>query len=732
MGLVVGLSGCQHPSVTAISLNPHYCDHKFAFLYDPCKEPEGIPFYLPKPLLIVSKNFRNIEETKVGLTDSAPIPNFFDDQAKYADLNARTNFAGLDGNAASGTGAQTSGDEKFPTADAKNLASVAPARVYSGTGAPISPGAVASDGLKPEAFYTYHIIFVPDLTQKYGLKIKGGAGEIRAAMNLVNGWQFTGLGPYYMKDSSTAQNTLSAGITANLAASGVADVVKAVAGLNPAAAAGGKVQTGGPPSGAPKLASLDVNTVRAVADALRELNPKFLKIPAYAEISIYEPYLSPENTMEWRLVAEKSYDRTVVATSFHPKDVLGLLQSATVAPAVAAAASATAQGASAPAPGAGAAEGGGPGGGPSPGTTHSQTGTPPVDDQVPRPEEVQPRGKLPQPPSPSANPGAAPGPQSRGPSPRASSTPADTRVPDVLGPRASLTPGATLQRASIRTPLTRDDAKADNAVVRTQDAAPSGIPFSLNTAAVSNALGRVGGASAVKLSLARAVAVGDPASLISSSANPAFNVQGLPPNTTIELRRDQQVVSTVTTGPTVPASLLLTDNVGVPTPGNYTYDVVRADPNQPAVSLGQIVVQVQKGNATTVPSVTSVPPTPVTTGAVLASDIVGRFFTQVGALTAAPRAAPAAAPLPNIVVPAAPPSSGNQVTLNQFFGRTKFPAPAPADQPQRFSLFHRKQKERPKVQTLALSGIDADAAAIAAAKIPPVPSPVSPSPKPTP
>ena len=86
MGLVVGLSGCQHPSVTAISLNPHYCDHKFAFLYDPCKEPEGIPFYLPKPLLIVSKNFRNIEETKVGLTDSAPIPNFFDDQAKYADL----------------------------------------------------------------------------------------------------------------------------------------------------------------------------------------------------------------------------------------------------------------------------------------------------------------------------------------------------------------------------------------------------------------------------------------------------------------------------------------------------------------------------------------------------------------------------------------------------------------------------------------------------------------------
>ena len=97
----------------------------------------------------------------------------------------------------------------------------------------MSPGAPPSDGLKPDAFYTYHIVFVPDFTQKYGLKIKGGVGEIRAAMNLVNGWQFTGLGPYYMKDSSTAQNTLSAGITANLAASGVADVVKAAASLAP-------------------------------------------------------------------------------------------------------------------------------------------------------------------------------------------------------------------------------------------------------------------------------------------------------------------------------------------------------------------------------------------------------------------------------------------------------------------------------------------------------------------
>src|SRR5262249_12182922 len=91
IGLPVALAGCHSPSVTAVSLN-HYCDHKFPFLYDPCKDQEGIPFYLPKPLLIVAKNFRNIEESKVGLTDSAPIPTGFDHQADFANLSAMASF----------------------------------------------------------------------------------------------------------------------------------------------------------------------------------------------------------------------------------------------------------------------------------------------------------------------------------------------------------------------------------------------------------------------------------------------------------------------------------------------------------------------------------------------------------------------------------------------------------------------------------------------------------------
>jgi hypothetical protein len=314
LGLAIELTGCHHPEITAVSLAPHYCDHKFAFLYDPCREPEGIPFYLPKPLLIVAKNFRNIEDAKVGLTDPAPIPGYFDDQAKYADVNARTNFVGPDsGNTAPGTPAATSPASTFPS---QNLAPATQTHIYSATGAPVSPGAVMADGLKPETFYTYQIVFIPDLTQKYGLKIKGGAGEIRAAMNLVNGWQFTGLGPYYMKDSSTAQNILASGITANLAASGVADVVKAAADLRNIAAASPGF------AGTPTALSVDSQYVQQLLESLKGYRPNMIKISHFAQISIYEPYLSPAGTMEWRLIADHSYDRDFMEGSVDPAFIL--------------------------------------------------------------------------------------------------------------------------------------------------------------------------------------------------------------------------------------------------------------------------------------------------------------------------------------------------------------------------------------------------------------------------
>ena len=288
MGLLLGLAGCHHPSVTAVSLNETCgpeCGTFWGFV-DHCvnKKEEGIPFYLPKPLLIISKNFRNIEDAKVGLTDTAPIPAAFDDQGKYADLNARASFNFADPNAGSpppDTSEDTtqSGDPSQPADPADgnvqpaSTATKSAAYTYSQNAAHVTPNAVPDDGLAPNTFFTYQIIFVPDMTQKYGLKVNGGVGEIRAAMNLVNGWQFTGLGPYYMKDSSTAQDIMASGIAARLGGQAVQDVLKGVAGLT-----GGKVQNTLPAS-APQVQSLS----RSI-EALRTYGTEPQSIPEYAEV----------------------------------------------------------------------------------------------------------------------------------------------------------------------------------------------------------------------------------------------------------------------------------------------------------------------------------------------------------------------------------------------------------------------------------------------------------------
>jgi hypothetical protein len=315
--LLIGMTGvqtgCHHPTVTAVSLAPHVCDQRCSLLRGCHDDPEGIPFYLPKPLLIVSKNFRNIEDAKVGLTDSPPIPNTFDDQSKYADLNARTNF-NFDGTGAS-TATDASGGGKAPAALAADptnppdpgatkippasTASKSGAYAYSPNPPNVTPHDVPSDGLAPNTFYTYQIVFVPDLTQKYGLKIKGGVGEIRAAMNLVNGWQFTGLGPYYMKDSSTAQDVMASGIAARLGGQAAQDVLKGVAGLTSGGKAPGTV-----PANAPRLQSL----ARTIEELKQEAHP-LMTIPNYAEIYVYEATLGPDGQMVWCEIVGKPFDR---------------------------------------------------------------------------------------------------------------------------------------------------------------------------------------------------------------------------------------------------------------------------------------------------------------------------------------------------------------------------------------------------------------------------------------
>lgn len=302
------LGGCHvrphSPGVTALPASPW--NHG---------EPPGIPYYLPKPLLVISKNFHHVETPTVGLTDSAPIPTTFDEQETYAGLNFNANYQRQ---SQSGSSITTKGDPQEPQINSVS----SPPRRHS-DGAPISPGPlqIPKDGLAPHTFFTYEIIFVPDLTQKYVLQVQGGPGEMRAAINLVNGWMFTGLGPYYLKDSSTAQNLMARGLAINLGLAGASDVITSVAQLR---AAGGK--------------GLDARDVGQLAEQLVKLEQAQQaevvdfscigpgRIERYAEIYVYEPYVAKDGTMQWRQLVGPHDPHTglPVGLQFH-RDYLGAI-----------------------------------------------------------------------------------------------------------------------------------------------------------------------------------------------------------------------------------------------------------------------------------------------------------------------------------------------------------------------------------------------------------------------
>jgi hypothetical protein len=242
-----------------------------------CGEPSGIPYYLPKPLLVVSKNFHHVRERQVGLTEPAAIPTVFDDQKGYGDVNLSATFTRASNSKASAT-------ETRATPPAALNSSVVP-----GTEIP-------SDGLAPHTFFTYEILFVPDLTQKYMLQIEGGSGEMRAAVNMVNGWMFTGLGPYYLKDSSTAQNILARGTAIGLTLGGAADIVNSVAQLRPAA---GEANRGLDPDSVKDIAR-DLAQAREMQTADFAQLEGDGEIERYAEIYIYEGYLDETGQMAWR------------------------------------------------------------------------------------------------------------------------------------------------------------------------------------------------------------------------------------------------------------------------------------------------------------------------------------------------------------------------------------------------------------------------------------------------
>jgi hypothetical protein len=308
----ISLAGC-HPYQQL--QQPHTFTAMPASAANRC-EPAGIPFYLPKPVLIIAKNFRNVSEARVGETGPPPIPGHFDAQSSY------------------GAMAVSQADLNLADASAGDASEQRQAeRGHSGVSAEI-PG----DGLAPATFYTYQIAFIPDLTQKYVLQITGGPGEIRAALNLVNGWQFTGLGTYYMKDSSTAQNLLAAqGVMSDAPVSQVARTFNIELGGNGVSLGGNspggmsnslrpsderlvrtllEVQGG---AGSSRRNSPDARTeepkksTRAVPasyivdsfagiEAMGATEREPLTLPSYAEIYIYEPYLDEMGHMQWRMI----------------------------------------------------------------------------------------------------------------------------------------------------------------------------------------------------------------------------------------------------------------------------------------------------------------------------------------------------------------------------------------------------------------------------------------------
>ena len=291
--LAISVLGChhhqQHKHITAYPLSPQLQN-----------APEGIPYYLPKPLLVIAKNVRHIDESKVGLTSPAPIPNAFDDQSSYGSIKANVTVPGTGAKAAqAGTGG-TNLPSKFGAARSS----------VAGVEEIMTPPANAElkDELAPDSFFTYQIVFVPDLSQKYALQVRGGPGEVRAAMNLVNGWMYTGMGPYYMKDSSTAQNIMAIGVGAMFSGRAVADVVNEVGDL---AAVAGK--------GSQERAAADVNDVldkyTRLARLLQSETVAPQKMLNYAEIYIYEPTLMEDGSMSWNLIAEHHFDRDY----FQPK-----------------------------------------------------------------------------------------------------------------------------------------------------------------------------------------------------------------------------------------------------------------------------------------------------------------------------------------------------------------------------------------------------------------------------
>jgi hypothetical protein len=313
------MGGCFHPYITAVDLN------------NP-NAPEGMPYYLPKPYIIISKNIRYIPTPTVGLTETASIPNMFDTGPQNQGGSNGTSGGGGSGGGGStntpptnsggkqktggGSGSssnvvqaakvpsdQNSNNTNAPSGNQDNSQSPGPSAtpIYNGqvlgpASITVVPSAPIPDGLTPQTFFTYQIMFLPDLTQKYGLRIKGGVGEMRSTLNMVNGWMFTGPGPVYFKDSSTAEITTANWTGADSALESAAKIVSTIYGI-------------------PSIGG--TGTSNKLQSAKVPGAPAGNEISDFAQIWIYEGSLSPDGkSMTWNLLKSSDHATATITRTY--------------------------------------------------------------------------------------------------------------------------------------------------------------------------------------------------------------------------------------------------------------------------------------------------------------------------------------------------------------------------------------------------------------------------------
>jgi hypothetical protein len=335
-------TGC-FPYITAVNLDTG------------SNEPEGIPFYLPKPYLVVSKNVHYIPTPTVGLTQTIAIPNSFDaggsatpgatdtgtknpnNSQKNGAANNQDNAGANNQNAAQTPAQQGAANvaqkqakkpsqpqqqkpqqpqdpSQDPNANAnsptnpgstKETPNSNSTQVLGPASIMVVPPTAIPDGLQPETFYTYQILYLPDLTQKYGLRIRGGAGEMRVTENLVNGWMHTGPGPVYTHDSLTSANVTAVGSAATEVLDSVAKLIMPAPAAAAAVAGATTKKTVGVGPQSLDVGQLNLDLEQHIGD--------------YAEVYIFEPQVQTgtdgKKSVIWSQLEHIKFDRNVVGIS---------------------------------------------------------------------------------------------------------------------------------------------------------------------------------------------------------------------------------------------------------------------------------------------------------------------------------------------------------------------------------------------------------------------------------